>query len=425
MLEKEFDKAFIDFDTVLAKLVNETDTGDMIEDGVLEYADELKEKVKLMSCAWAQLVHKSQTIFQVNCKLEAQLVNMRSDLVEARAYRQASQKELEKMMIELHTAQLEKQRIRSTPSSPHPVSSSHTSNNTSGSNSVDANASTNNNNNNNNSGGGENATSSVDVIQKKLEEELKKRLGPDNETMALALVQSELAEYKKENRLLREQFVNLNSEVFGARLAAKYLDKELAGRIQQIQLFGKNLKADEHERLWNQLENEINLHRHKTVMKACRSKRLNQRTTANLLIAGTGAPASVSPPRLPPPSPPSPPSLPPAPQQQQQPQKQQLQMKLTNETSSLTRSGKERGKEMPNVRTVCLRRNDKEGLGISITGGQEHGVPILISDVHENGPAARSGELFVGDAILNANNIDLRDVMHADAVRILTSLVSF
>ncbi len=50
------------------------------------------------------------------------------------------------------------------------------------------------------------------------------------------------------------------------------MDKELAGRIQQIQLFSKNLKQDEHERLWNQLESEIHLHRHKTIIKACRQK---------------------------------------------------------------------------------------------------------------------------------------------------------
>ena len=49
MLETEFEKASNDFDTVFAKLVKEKKkSGDMIEDGVLEYANELKEKVKLM-----------------------------------------------------------------------------------------------------------------------------------------------------------------------------------------------------------------------------------------------------------------------------------------------------------------------------------------------------------------------------------------
>jgi hypothetical protein len=75
------------------------------------------------------------------------------------------------------------------------------------------------------------------------------------------------------------------------------------------------------------------------------------------------------------------------------------------------------------VRTIELRRPDKEGLGISITGGQEHGVPILISDIHEQGPAQRSGQLFVGDAILSVNQFDLKDVLHADAVKILSNLV--
>ncbi len=62
----------------------------------------------------------------------------------------------------------------------------------------------------------------------------------------------------------------MQSELFGSRLAAKYLDKELAGRIQQIQLLGRDVKDSDHDRLWNQLEAEIHLHRHKTVIRACR-----------------------------------------------------------------------------------------------------------------------------------------------------------
>lgn len=41
-----------------------------------------------------------------------------------------------------------------------------------------------------------------------------------------------------ENTALRNSILALNSEVYGAKLAAKYLDKELAGRIQQLQLLG-------------------------------------------------------------------------------------------------------------------------------------------------------------------------------------------
>ena len=62
----------------------------------------------------------------------------------------------------------------------------------------------------------------------------------------------------------------VQDDLFGARLASKYLDKELAGRIQQIQLLGRDIRGDEYEQVWNQLEAEIHLHRHKTVIRACR-----------------------------------------------------------------------------------------------------------------------------------------------------------
>ena len=37
-------------------------------------------------------------------------------------------------------------------------------------------------------------------------------------------------ELEKENEKLKSQMINLQSEIYGSRLAAKYLDKELAGR---------------------------------------------------------------------------------------------------------------------------------------------------------------------------------------------------
>ena len=60
VLESEFDKAYLDLDVVL----NEFDSDQY------ELIDVCREKMQEMSSAWAQLVHKSQTIFQVNCKLE-------------------------------------------------------------------------------------------------------------------------------------------------------------------------------------------------------------------------------------------------------------------------------------------------------------------------------------------------------------------
>jgi C-terminal processing protease CtpA/Prc len=70
-----------------------------------------------------------------------------------------------------------------------------------------------------------------------------------------------------------------------------------------------------------------------------------------------------------------------------------------------------------------LYKDAKEALGISITGGKEHGLPILISEIHETGPAWRSGQLYVGDSIIAVNKIDLRDAKHGEAVQILSSIV--
>lgn len=56
-------------------------------------------------------------------------------------------------------------------------------------------------------------------------------------------------------------------------------------------------------------------------------------------------------------------------------------------------------------------------------GGQEHGVPIVISEIHPYLPAWRSGMLFVGDAILSVNGIDLGNMKHNDAARTLSTQV--
>lgn len=352
-LEKEFDKSFVDLESLFMGLHGEIDSGDLSEESVSETIESARDRIKEMCSSWSQLVHKAQTIFQMNCKLEAQIVNLKSDLVEARAFRKASEKELEKLMIELHSSQLQFQKLKTGQS-----------------------------NSNNTSLNGTDGSSDADLIQKRLEEEMERRFNASNEHMNHALLQCELDECKKENAQLKEQIVNLNSEVYGSRLAAKYLDKELAGRIQQIQLFGKNLKNEDHERLWSQLEAEIHLHRQKTVIRSCRHKRNQARM---------------------------------------HPMKSSASQTTIRESDDIDEL--KRANLLGKLRLVTLKRSDpKEGLGISITGGREHGVPILISDIHDNGPASRSGKLFVGDAILAVNGIDLKEAMHSEAVEVLSNL---
>lgn len=72
--------------------------------------------------------------------------------------------------------------------------------------------------------------------------------GKDNDELVynkhlleMAKLKTENNQLQIENGTLRNKILALNSEVYGAKLAAKYLDKELAGRIQQLQLLGKHV----------------------------------------------------------------------------------------------------------------------------------------------------------------------------------------
>lgn len=70
-------------------------------------------------------------------------------------------------------------------------------------------------------------------------------------------------------------------------------------------------------------------------------------------------------------------------------------------------------------RIVHVVKADTSGLGVSIKGGRENKMPILISKIFQGMAADLTKELYVGDAILSVNGIDLRDVTHDEAVQIL------
>uniref|UniRef100_G3NQS7 Golgi-associated PDZ and coiled-coil motif-containing protein n=1 Tax=Gasterosteus aculeatus TaxID=69293 RepID=G3NQS7_GASAC len=322
VLEKEFDKAFVDVDLLLGEI--DPDQVDITYEG--------RQKMTSLSSCFAQLCHKTQTVFQLNHKLEAQLVDLRSELTEAKAERKVIEREVHDQLLQLHALQLQL----------HPKQ-----------------------------GQAEDSDSIRDRLPapslEKMEQELKVS---KKEKFEDARLEAEVRLFKKENEALRRHMAVLQAEVYGARLAAKYLDKELAGRVQQIQLLGRDMKGPAHDKLWNQLEAEIHLHRHKTVIRACR---------------GRNDP------------------------------KKPLLSPVGHDPDMLKKS-----QGVGPIRKVVLVKDDHEGLGISITGGKEHGVPILISEIHPSQPADRCGGLHVGDAILAVNSINLRDAKHKEAVTILS-----
>ncbi|XP_015775355.1 PREDICTED: Golgi-associated PDZ and coiled-coil motif-containing protein-like [Acropora digitifera] len=243
LLEKEFDKTFVDLDILLGEI--DPDQSEITYDG--------RQKMTQLSSTFAQLVHKAQTIFQGNAKLEAELVSLRHDLVEDRAAKQVLEKEVNNLLLQLHAVQLQ---LHSNTGMP-----------------VDS-----------------------ENIKNKLESDMTRY---KNNAMKEARLECQTKQLEKENTGLRNHVFSLQGEVYGARLAAKYLDKELAGR-------------------WP--------------------------------------------------------------------------MRIAN---------------------VVLWH---------VMGGKEHGVPIIVSEIHEGLPVDRAGGLYVGDAILAVNGIDLQEAKHSDAVRVLSTV---
>ncbi|KAI1725250.1 PDZ domain (Also known as DHR or GLGF) domain-containing protein [Ditylenchus destructor] len=313
-LERDFDKAFVDLDLMLGDF--DSDQSDL--------TFECRQKLIAISSVFAQMIHKTQSLFHRTCSVEDELKETKDALCTSLASQCALEEESQSLMLKVHSLQCQI----------HSKTAPHES----------------------------------DMIKKKLEQEIKNFRA---NFLPSAKLETEVDMLKKENRRLRHTTAAMQTEVYGARLAAKYLDKELAGRIQQIQLLGRDMRGTEHDRLWSQLEAEIHLHRHKTVIKACRGREYSK--------------------ALPRPS-----------------------EEINEECTSKNNKG------VGKPRRVKLTKMSNEGLGISITGGREHGIPVLISEVHHGQPADRCGNLFVGDAILSVNGIDLRSARHTEAVEILS-----
>jgi len=173
-----------------------------------------------------------------------------------------------------------------------------------------------------------------------------------------AWLNAHLEESNKENTRLHDELIRSMKDLGGCKVTIKYMDKEIIGRIQQLQLMQQGLDKHPNTLTWNTIEAEICLNRHKAVIHA----------------------------------------------------------------HSMRHKGviKKCPYRKGMVRTILLHRGS-EGLGLSITGGADHRAPIIISAIHPGKPADKFGGLFVGDAIVMVNDIDLRGLSHGEAVKILSN----
>jgi len=90
----------------------------------------------------------------------------------------------------------------------------------------------------------------------------------------------------------------------------------------------------------------------------------------------------------------------------------------TNAEPETTAESSLPGKE---VREVHFIKTENNVLGMSITGGHELGVPIIISDLKEGGVAELTKQLVIGDAILSINGMSLKGLNHTEAAAVLSN----
>ncbi|CAK9295328.1 unnamed protein product [Gordionus sp. m RMFG-2023] len=340
-LEKEFDKNYVDLYNIFED----------IEQGNVDKSIEGRIKLRGLGLVFAQVLHKISFISQNNNLLNNEILRIKENLINLNASNIRLENELDVIVKETHQIQLDicdKQNI------------------------------------------------GIDVgnIKQKLLQ--KTNLDPIKE---YAIIKSENILLKFDLDQMKKQNLNIIEELYDAKIATKYLCKELSGRVQQIQILRQNMDFFERDKLWKQLESEINLLRQKIIVKACRAKVGIKDDTIMAASDNCFNDSGIY-------------SL----------DGDYIQENLNQETKGLKTNDKA-ALNVAKVRTVVLRKRNENGFGLSITGGKDHAIPILISEIHAGQSDSESRQLQIGDAILSINGISLRSSRIEDAIKILGAQV--
>jgi len=354
VLETQFDKSWVELDSMLQQLEED-------EDFAFLYGQARRPASSLASC-FSQLAHKATVVFQNNAKLEAELVHLRAELGRTRELAGQLQRDKQYLTRTLQASLAANQRLRVDQQGEETNNEEGCENNA-----------------NNGEGAQQKITNSdveekedsresfVDNATEQLEATLPTEAQPEGESARLL---------EGENTMLREELLELQSELVGARLDNVYLDKELAGRIQQIQLLlATNTPSQVKERMWGQIESEMCLQRSKTIATMCRRKQ-------EARLGGAGVE----------PRPASPAS-----------------------THSLEQ-------EDTGDKQVMILKNPADDLGIAILGGREHGLPVIISEIFPGSAVHRASRVRAGDILARVNGEDFSRLTHQEAVTFLSSL---
>ena len=241
-----------------------------------------------------------------------------------------------------------------------------------------------------------------------------------------------ISNLRSENLDRQREIIMLETELATHRLMVRYLNNQLSGRIQQIQLLTRDRKDSNFDQVWSDLESEISLNKFKTISNALNTSSVEHGILMNLFRMQNNTSTStddhdaddddqtvVEP---------------------NETEKQSIDQIdeivnddndddndriMENEKSMIEcKNFQKSWYNIGQFRFIIIDLND-EALGISITGGKEYGLPIFVSKIHPNTPAQRSLSFITGDIILSVNFIDFTDLTHDEAVDLLKNLVLY
>eukprot|EP00090_Calanus_glacialis_P015676 TRINITY_DN24716_c0_g1_i1.p1 TRINITY_DN24716_c0_g1~~TRINITY_DN24716_c0_g1_i1.p1 ORF type:complete len:457 (-),score=128.48 TRINITY_DN24716_c0_g1_i1:380-1750(-) len=355
VLEGQFDKSWVELDFLLMQLEED-------EDFAFLHTQSRRHASSLASC-FSQLAHKSTVVFQNNAKLEAELMHLREEVTSAKT-------SLEKLTTEkdyLTTV------LQSTLADNHKLKDKSEDIPTQSEDSI-----------------------SDDIKEKTLEEPTSISSEKSIERRCSLKESETCSRLLNENKRLRAELLELESEMIGARLDNVYLDKELAGRIQQIQLLlASNTPTDTKEKMWGQIESEMCLQRSKTIAQMCKTKQevksrmKDEISEPNKVIGNGSAVKPVAP-----------------------GENMHIRFDSMEESDVSDRNGKQ----------IMILKNPADDLGMAILGGKEHNLPIIISEIFPDSAVSRAPRVKAGDIILTVNGEDFTKFSHTEAVNFLSSL---
>ena len=293
---------------------------------MVDMYDSNRKLLSALGSCFVQVVHKAQTIFQVNAKYEAELVHLREEHSESKATMAKLDSEKKYLVCRLQSALLDNHKLKQKQVSRR----------------------------SNSSGSSPRTAGYEDDIQLKLANEMAVIQRVDWDAKKL---EGKCSRLEIENSRLRLNLVEMESELVGARLDSKYLDKELAGRIQQIQILLASGTSQEHkQKVWGQIESEMHLQRSKTISNMCYSKQKVKDQVHKLNNSGSGGKPKES-------------------SQNGTISRSQSTASNADVAESLSRKS---SVNKNCVKQVMLHKNDTEELGMAILGGKEHGLPIMV-----------------------------------------------